>query len=86
MFRIGNWKYLKSNNTLNYKSDEYSYQIDLDRNGSPESWLKHLLGKNDRVMPDSALRNMLDCYQKLGHQIDKSEAERLFDFWSGQRT
>lgn len=85
MFKIGNWKYLKSNNTLNYKSDQYSYEIDLDRSGSPESWLKHLLGKNDEVMPNSALLDMLECYKKLGYQVDKNEVEKLFDFWARSR-
>lgn len=85
MFKIGNWKYLKSNNTLNFKSKEYSYEIDLDRNITPEDWLKHLLGKNNKVMPDTDLRELMYCYEQLGYQVDKEKVQKLFDFWKELR-
>lgn len=80
MFKIGNWKYLKTNNTLNYKSDQYSYEIDLDRSGSPESWIKHLVStKNEKVMPSTELKNLISCYEKLGLSLEREKLEQLID-------
>lgn len=77
--KIGNWTYKKSNNTLNYKSKEYSYEIDLDRNGSPEFWIKHLLIKNQKIMPSSELKNLINCYEKLNFSLDKEKLEEMID-------
>ena len=88
-FKIGDWKYLKSNNTLNfYSKDEngkrkYSYEIDLDRNITPnerysslsEHWLMHLSEKSSDNLSDDDIRDLAKCFIKLGYVVDLQKTE-----------
>lgn len=75
------WKYKKSNNTLNFKSDEYTYEIDLDRELADE-WLKHLAeSKCNRIIPIKSLYELANLYETLGHKVDMNALEKWIEIY-----
>jgi hypothetical protein len=81
--KIGNWKYKKSNNTLNFKTKTwreapdgtkigpYSYEVDLDR-GSICSWFAHLAESKGSVMTRQDLYDFLCFDSSLSKEMINS--------------
>jgi hypothetical protein len=62
----GNWKYIKTNNTLQFKTQSYSYEIDLD------------IYKNSKIM-DNMIEHLKDKNQELISYRDLDDLQVLFN-------
>lgn len=86
-FTIGSWSYIKSNNTLLFKTKRYTYEIDLDKKQSPDEWIEHLLeSKCEEIMPVKEINNLALCCEKLELKVDKKLMNENIDFYQPIRT
>lgn len=87
-FKIGSWKYLKSNNTLNfYVKNVYSYEIDLDRKDvTPNMWVAHLVeSKSKKLFSDDHIQQLIKCFDKLQLNFDHEQAKKDIEFYNSMR-
>jgi len=83
-YRIGDWWYKSSNNTLQYATVEYWYEIDLDQKVPCDYWIKHLIQKTERVMPMSCLYDLIELYKQLNYPVDDEKIQKIVDFYSAR--
>lgn len=82
---MGNWTYHRSNNTIKFESNSYTYEIDLDQKLSPEKWVEHLMGKREELIPMSSILDMIKLFEKLGFTVDQEQVWSLVHAWDGKR-
>lgn len=60
MIKFGNWKYLKSNKTINYKRENFTYEVDLEK-CSEREWIYHL--QNKSWSDANCINDFIECLQ-----------------------